>query len=207
MALVLHHCQHQSPILERCSPSTWGFSAAATGQNQHRNQQEVCCPCRHRYHTLITLHHTPSLHLFLCPKLAHAVNATFVNEQSWFSHKTINGARSSLDINNTLKFKHVISNRILQGELIIWGKLSCRLLGGFKCHLWKRRVGGRVTGDDQSERGSNWKLQIWKCISSHKQLRIKPKHSYSQKHAASQGAIKAWCYYFQGMPLKLCLQT
>lgn len=62
---------------------------------------------------------------------------------------------SSLDINNTLKFKHVISSRILQGELIIWGKLSCGLLGGFKCHPWKGRAGGRVTGDDQSERGSN----------------------------------------------------
>ena len=62
---------------------------------------------------------------------------------------------SSLDINNTLKFKHVISTRILQGVLIIWGKLSCGLPGGFKCHLWKSRAGGRVTGDDQSQKGNN----------------------------------------------------
>lgn len=151
-----------------------------------------------------TLHHAP----FPLSKVSTWSNATFVNEQSPFSHKTINGAMSSLDINTTLKFKHVISSRILQGALIIWGKLSRGLPGGFKCHPWMRRARGRVTGDDQSQKGNNWKLKkIWKRISSHKRLRIKPKHSYSQQHTVSQGTIKAWCYYFQGMPLKFCLQT
>lgn len=67
---------------------------------------------------------------------------------------------SSSDINNTLKFKHVICTTVLQGVLIIWEKLSCGLLGGFKCHLWKRRPGGRVIGDDQSQKGNNCKLKI-----------------------------------------------
>lgn len=188
---------------ERCSPCIQDSSTAASAQNQ----QEACWLCYYRYHILI---YPPPYHLalpFPPSKAGTWPHATFVNEQSWFSHKTINGAVSSLDINNTLRFKHVISTRILQGALIIWGKLSCGLPGGFKCHLWKKRVGGRVTGDDQSQKGNNWKLKIWKHISSHKQPKTKPQHSYSQEHTVSKGAVKAWCYYLQGMPLKLCLQT
>lgn len=100
-------------------------------------------------------YHTPSYDSalpFPLSKVGTWSSAVFVNEQSWFSHKTVNGAMSSLDIDNTLKFKHVICTTILQGVLIIWEKLSCGLLGGFKCHLWKRR----------GERQSDWRWSVSK---------------------------------------------
>lgn len=191
-------------MLSLCSRICSNISSTEQGQEPARSLLSLLPHIPYSYHP-------PSCHFALPFPLSKAGMwsiATFVNEQSWFSHKTISGAMSSLDINNTLKFKHVISSRKLQGALIIWEKLSCGLLGGFKCHLWMRRVRGRVTGDDQSQKGNNWNLKkIWKRISSHKRLRIKPKHSYSQEHTASQGTIQAWGYYFQGMPLKFCLQT
>lgn len=153
-----------------------------------------------------SLSHDSSLP-FPLSKVGTWSSAVFVNEQSWFSHKTVNGAMSSLDIDNTLKFKHVICTRILQGVLIIWEKRVVGSWEGSNVVCGRGGVGGRVTGDDQSQKGNNCKLKIWKHISSHKWLRLKPKHSYSQEDTVSQGAIKAWCYYFQGMPLKLCLQT
>lgn len=54
---------------------------------------------------------------------------------------------SSLDINNTLKFKHVISTRILQGRAYHLGKAE----------LWAPRRVQMSSVEEEGGRQSNWR--------------------------------------------------
>lgn len=102
------------------------------------------------------------------------------------------------------------SRRTLAGRSV-----SVRSVGGQESGIPEFGVLGMVWGEGHGFEARltrmlhSWPQVVLKTpnIRSHKWGRFKPKPDYSQEWRGGHGAIKKWCYYVQGMPLKLCLQT